>query len=84
LDEWNLAQPWLEFIGVPPGRERKGQAYQAHPSENVFLLADDDPVAYEVSGRSYWRLQKAARPAEAIEPEPEWNGDISDDEGFSF
>lgn len=32
----------------PAGRERKGQAYQVHPSENIFLLSDDDAVAYEV------------------------------------
>jgi hypothetical protein len=25
-----------------------GQAYQVHPSENIFLLRDDDAVAYEV------------------------------------
>lgn len=32
----------------PAGRARKGQAYQAHPSENVFMEAEGDPVAYEV------------------------------------
>lgn len=32
----------------PPGRTRKGQAYQFHPSERMFLVADGDPVAYEV------------------------------------
>ena len=32
----------------PAGRVRKGQAYQVHPSENIFLSAKDDAVAYEV------------------------------------
>jgi hypothetical protein len=32
----------------PAGRSRKGQAYQVHPSENVFLIANNDPLAYEV------------------------------------
>ena len=32
----------------PAGRPRKGRAYQVHPSEDVFLIADFDPVAYEV------------------------------------
>ena len=36
----------------PAGRERKGQAYQVHPSENIFLLVDSDAVAYEV--RDSW------------------------------
>lgn len=31
----------------PAGRERKGNAYQVHPSENVFLLIKSDPVSYE-------------------------------------
>lgn len=32
----------------PAGRTRRGQAYQFHPSEMMFLEAADDPVAYEV------------------------------------
>lgn len=32
----------------PSGRERDGRAYQVHPSEHVFLIADGDPVSYEV------------------------------------
>jgi hypothetical protein len=32
----------------PPGRTREGQAYQFHPSERMFLVAQGDPVAYEV------------------------------------
>jgi hypothetical protein len=30
----------------PSGRKRKGAAYQAHPSENIFLIKDD-PISYE-------------------------------------
>ncbi|HEX8584343.1 MAG TPA: hypothetical protein VF680_08030 [Allosphingosinicella sp.] len=32
----------------PVGRSRKGQAYQCHPSEQMFLYVDGDPIAYEV------------------------------------
>jgi hypothetical protein len=32
----------------PAGRARRGQAYQVHPSENIFMHAKGDPVAYEV------------------------------------
>lgn len=32
----------------PSGRERQGRAYQVHPSEHVFLMSPQDPVAYEV------------------------------------
>jgi hypothetical protein len=31
----------------PAGRKRKGVAYQAHPSENIFLMVKDDPISYE-------------------------------------
>jgi hypothetical protein len=31
----------------PAGRRRKGVAYQAHPSENIFLMIKDDPISYE-------------------------------------
>lgn len=31
----------------PSGREREGRAYQVHPSEHVFLIANGDPVSYE-------------------------------------
>lgn len=47
---------WISSPGIaearihwgPSGRPRKGQAYQAHPSESIFLISDDDPIAYEV------------------------------------
>jgi hypothetical protein len=32
----------------PSGRERKGRAYQVHPSEHVFLISPQDSIAYEV------------------------------------
>ena len=32
----------------PAGRERKGQAYQVHPSEHIFMTAVADPISYEV------------------------------------
>jgi hypothetical protein len=32
----------------PSGRTRKGQAFQFHPAEQMFLEADGDPVSYEV------------------------------------
>lgn len=32
----------------PSGREREGRAYQVHPSEPVFLIAEGDLVSYEV------------------------------------
>ncbi|WP_158684186.1 hypothetical protein [Methylobacterium sp. 285MFTsu5.1] len=32
----------------PAGRNRGGQAYQAHPSEHIYFVAPDDPVSYEV------------------------------------
>ncbi len=35
------------FFG-PAGRNRAGQAYQVHPSEHIFFVSPDDPVAYEV------------------------------------
>ena len=52
----NYGRAWTSEPGAamarnywgPAGRARKGQAYQVHPSESVFLLADDDPVADEV------------------------------------
>jgi hypothetical protein len=31
----------------PAGRKRKGAAYQAHPSENIFLMINGDPILYE-------------------------------------
>ncbi len=31
----------------PSGREREGRAYQVHPSEHVFVIAQGDPVSYE-------------------------------------
>jgi hypothetical protein len=31
----------------PAGRNRKGAVYQAHPSENIFLMIKDDPISYE-------------------------------------
>jgi len=46
---------WTSLPGVaearihwgPAGRERKGVAYQVHPSENIFLIVNGDPVSYE-------------------------------------
>lgn len=32
----------------PTGRTRKGQAFQFHPSEQMFLEANGDPISYEV------------------------------------
>jgi hypothetical protein len=31
----------------PAGRKRKGVAYQAHPSENIFLIVKGDRISYE-------------------------------------
>jgi hypothetical protein len=31
----------------PAGWKRKGAAYQAHPSENIFLMINGDPILYE-------------------------------------
>ncbi len=47
---------WTAFPGLamarihfgPAGRTRKGTRYRVHPGEQLYLIADDDPLAYEV------------------------------------
>jgi hypothetical protein len=47
---------WTAFPGLamarihfgPAGRRRKGERYRVHPGEQIYLVADDDPLAYEV------------------------------------
>lgn len=51
----------------PAGRKRKGVAYQAHPSENIFLMVKDDPISYEADrpGGGHRRSAVLSRPSEA-------------------
>lgn len=45
------SEPGIAMMRIacgPAGRTRKGQAYQFHPSELMFLEVDGDPVSYEV------------------------------------
>lgn len=47
---------WTAFPGLamariffgPAGRKRKGGRYRVHPGEQIYLVADGDPIAYEV------------------------------------
>jgi len=69
---------WIHQDGValarislgPLGRKRKGVAFVAHPSENWYLKAENDPVFYEVdvlpgmAGR--FRMQIIATPDRMI------------------
>jgi len=31
----------------PAGRKRKGHSYRVHPAEHIYMVKDDDPIAYE-------------------------------------
>jgi hypothetical protein len=31
----------------PAGRKRKGHSYRVHPAEHVYMIQEDDPIAYE-------------------------------------
>ena len=31
----------------PAGRKRKGQSYRVHPAGHVYMIQEDDPIAYE-------------------------------------
>lgn len=47
---------WIAFPGLamsriffgPAGRKRKGIRYRVHPGDQIYLVANGDPIAYEV------------------------------------